>query len=89
MPLLHLEGLERWIVEQGLLGLPLDAQLARYCQRIYDCGFPMKRVQIGMNTFHPHFGAHTFVWRPEASLEYKPRERSILNEQIYLQSPVH
>ncbi len=72
-----------------MLGLPLDTQLAGFCQRIYDFGFPMKRALMGMNTLHPHFGSHTFVWRPDAGIEYTPRERTIANEQVYLRSPVH
>lgn len=87
---LDLDGFDRWLVEQGMLGLPLDTQLAEYCQRIFDCGFPMKRAQMGMNTLHPQFGSHTFVWRPDTgSIEYTPRERTIVNEQVYLRSPVH
>lgn len=90
LPPLELDGFDRWIVEQGLLGLPLDTQLANYCERIHARGFPMKRVQMGMNTLHPDFGAHTFVWRPDTGpIEYRPVERSMENEQAYLGSPVH
>ncbi len=72
-------------------GLPLDAQLAGYCQRIFDAGFPMMRVLLGMNTLHPRYGAHTFVWRPGGSgaIEYTPRERSLESREVYLRSPVH
>ena len=89
IPRLNLEGFDRWVVEQGMLGLPLETQLAGFCQRIYDLGFPMKRVQMAMNTLHPHFGSHTFVWRPDTGIEYTPRARTVVNKELYLRSPVH
>ena len=63
-PPLDLEGLPLWLVERGMLGLPVGEQIAGFCRRIYDSGFPMKRVQMGMYTLHPRYGSHTFVWRP-------------------------
>ena len=87
---LDLDGLDLWLVERGLRGLPHEEQLAGFCQRIYDAGFPMKRTQMGMGTLHPRYGAHTFVWRPGAgAIEHTPRERTILSRQAYLRSPVH
>ena len=87
---LDLDGLALWLVERGMRGLPLEEQLAGFCQRIYDAGFPMKRTQMGMDTLHPRYGSHTFVWRPGAgAIEHTPRERTILSRQVYLQSPVH
>lgn len=87
---LDLDGFDRWIVEQGMLGLPLDQQMAGYCQRLHDSGFPVKRVQMGMGTLHPRYGAYTFVWRSNAgAVEHAPRERTIEDDQAYLRSPVH
>jgi len=87
---LDLAGLERWLVERGMRGLPLGEQFAGFCQRVAEAGFPMKRAQMGMGTLHPRYGAHTFVWRPGAgAVEHTPRERTTLSLQGYLQSPVH
>jgi adenylate cyclase len=87
---LDLDGLALWLVERGMRGLPLEGQLAGFCQRIYDAGFPMKRAQMGMGTLHPRYGSHTFVWRPGAgAIEHTPRERTIQSRQVYLRSPVH
>ena len=71
-------------------GLPIEQQLSGFCQRIYDSGFPMKRAQMGVDTLHPRYGAHTFVWRQATgAIEHTPRERAIVSHQVYLQSPVH
>ena len=71
-------------------GLPLSEQIAGFCQKVLDSGFPMKRAQMGMYTLHPRYGSHTFVWRPGAeAVEHTPRERDIISSDIYLKSPVH
>ncbi len=90
LPPLDLAELPLWLVERGMRGLPLEQQLAGFCQRVAEAGFPMKRVQMGMGTLHPSYGAHTFLWRPGArAIEHRPRERTTLSLQSYLQSPVH
>jgi adenylate cyclase len=87
---LDLDDVPLWLVERGMRGLPLDAQLAGYCQRIHEAGFPMKRAMMGMGTLHPRYGAHTFLWRPGAgAIEFTPRERTLMSRQEYLRSPVH
>ncbi len=87
---LDLEGLPLWLVERGLEGLPLGEQIAGFCRKVSDSGFPMKRAQMGMYTLHPKYGSHTFLWRAGAEgIEHTPRERDILNREVYLKSPVH
>ncbi len=87
---LDLERFALWLVERGLRGLPLDQQLAGYCQRLFDAGFPIRRAQMGMNTLHPRYGMHAFIWRPGAgAVQYAQRERAIVNHVTYLRSPVH
>ena len=89
-PPLDLDGLPLWLVKRGMLGLPVGEQIAGFCRKVCDSGFPMKRVQMGMYTLHPKYGSHTFVWRPGAdSIEHIPRERGIQSRDIYLKSPVH
>jgi len=90
LPPLDLDGLPLWLVAQGMRGLPLGEQIAGFCRRLADSGFPLKRAQAGMYTLHPRYGSHTFVWRPGAAeIEYTPRERTLFNRDIYLKSPVH
>ncbi len=86
---LDLDGLPLEIVQRGLQGLPLDEQLSDYCARIYDAGFPMQRVQIGMDTLHPRYGSHTFVWQPGSRAMIRSHERSMISQEMYLRSPVY
>ena len=81
--------LAKWTVDRGLQGLPIDQQLAGFSRRIYEAGFPMKRVSMGMRTLHPRYGAVTYVWRPdEDHVEYSPRERTLEELEAYRQSPI-
>lgn len=87
---LNLDGLPQWLVEQGMLGLPVGEQIAGFCRKVFDAGFPMKRAQTGMYTLHPKYGSHTFLWRPGVEgTEHVPRERGVASQDIYLKSPVH
>jgi adenylate cyclase len=89
-PPLDLDGLPLWLVERGMLGLPAGEQIAGFCRKVFESGFPMKRVQMGMYTLHPRYGSHTFVWRLGAdAIEHIPRERAIQSRDVYLKSPVH
>ncbi len=87
---LDLGGLVERIIERGLNGLPIEEQLTGFAELIYEAGFPMKRVSIGMRTLHPRFGALTYVWRPDKDqVEYNPRERSVQLRKAFEQSPIH
>ena len=87
---LDLDDLPHWLVERGMQGLPLGDQIAGFCQKVFDAGFPMKRVSVGMYTLHPRYGSHTFLWRPGIdAIEHTPRERAVLSRDVYLKSPVH
>jgi adenylate cyclase len=62
-PPLDLEGCKEWLIEQGLLGLPLDEQFGGFCERLHAAGFDMARATMGLGTLHPRYGAQTYVWR--------------------------
>lgn len=73
-----------------MLGLPLSEQIAGFCQKLFESGFPIKRAQVGMTTLHPKYGSHTFLWRAGINeVEHTEYERDQVHEDIYLKSPVH
>ena len=86
---LNLAGVIDRIIQNGLAGLPIDAQLAEFSNFVYGAGFPMKRVALGMRTLHPRYGALTFVWRPDdGGVASSPRERSVQETLAYQESPI-
>lgn len=89
-PPFDLANFPLWIVERGMLGLPLSEQIEGFCQKLFEAGFPVKRVQVGMTTLHPRYGAHTFLWRAGADkVEHTSYERAENTQEPYLKSPVH
>ena len=86
---LDLGDLPIWLVKRGMRGLPLSDQIDGFCRRVFDSGFPMRRVQVGMTTLHPRYGSHTFLWRPSSGVEHTPRDHAVLASDLYLKSPVH
>ena len=89
-PSADLGDLPLWLVERGMLGVTLDKQIAGFCQKVFDSGFPIRRVQMGMSTLHPKFGSHTFLWRAGAdNVEHTQYERAESSHDFYLKSPIH
>ena len=85
-----LADLSQWLVERGMRGLPLNEQVAGFCQKLIEYGLPLKRVQVGMTTLHPKYGSHTFLWRADReTVEHTRYERIANNHEFYLKSPVH
>ena len=90
LPPSDLADLPQWLVERGMVGLPLDEQIAGFCEKVSESGFPIKRVQMGMSTLHPKYGSHTFLWRAGTDkIEHTRYERAQSSHDFYLKSPIH
>ena len=88
-PPIDFSGVAEWIIARGLQGLPIDEQLAGFSQRIYEAGFPMKRMSMGMRTLHPRYGGYSYVWRAdEDRVEHSPHERTVQELDSYQRSPI-
>jgi len=88
-PPLKLDGFPEWIVQQGLMGRPLDEQLGGFCQKLDAAGLHMARAAMGMGTLHPRYGAQSYIWRPGMEkVQIELRERNTWGEDDFLQSPV-
>lgn len=89
-PAIDTTALKASIVERGLLGLPVTEQLAAACADARKAGIPLDRVNLGMATLHPRYGANTYVWRPDAAaVEVMPRERTGEQFARFVNSPVY
>ena len=62
-PPFDLDGCRDWLIEQGLLGLPLDEQFGGLCNHLRDAGLAIDRAAMGMAMLHPRYGAQTYTWR--------------------------
>ena len=87
---LDLTGVAEWLVEQGLRGLPLDAQVDGFCRRVVDAGFPARRFNMSIGTLHPRHGARSYVWQPRGlTTDAFPRHRNSEQLEGYLRSPIY
>ncbi|MHA1537390.1 MAG: adenylate/guanylate cyclase domain-containing protein [Alphaproteobacteria bacterium] len=88
-PPLKLDGLTDWLVDRGLEGLSVNRQLAGFCARIHEAGFPLRRANMSMATLHPRYGAETYVWRPGLEeAERTQRERQVSHGEPFKNSPI-
>lgn len=89
-PPLKLDGFSDWLVARGLAGRSIGRQLAGFCARVHEAGFPLKRANMGMATLHPRYGAQTYVWRPGlVKAERTQRERSESQAARFKESPIN
>lgn len=86
---LDAKALIDWIVQRGLLGLPLEDQFGGLCEFLYENGVPIARATMAMGTLHPRYGSHAFIWRDSTrAVEYDPQSHGAIQNESYLNSPV-
>lgn len=60
-------NLAAWIADAGLHGLSETALLTELCTRIVALGLPLARVNVFIDTLHPLYGGHMYVWQGETT----------------------
>jgi adenylate cyclase len=90
LPSLDFQEIAEWLVNRGLLGLPLDEQVDGFCRRVVGAGFPARRFNISIGTLHPRLGARSYLWQEGAVvIEEFLRLRSGEQRDMYLRSPIY
>jgi adenylate cyclase len=57
------EQITTWIVQEGLAGLPEPDLVDGFCLRVRECGLPLSRGLIVVDTLHPIYEGRVFRWR--------------------------
>jgi adenylate cyclase len=82
------DGLERWLVDQGLKGAGVIEIMDGFCNHLVAEGFPLVRGYISVRTLHPKYGAVGFLWQREAGgVEAERYSHESSNAAEYLRSP--
>src|ERR1700722_13164973 len=55
-----------WLVDGARSASRSEDVLTEMCVRLSDCGLPLWRVAVYVNTLHPQVAARRFLWRPGA-----------------------
>ncbi len=63
----QIANLAAWIADAGLNGLSETALLTELCTRFVALGMPVTRVNVFIDTLHPIYGGHSYVWQGEAN----------------------
>ena len=57
-----LDGIDDWLVAQGLLATPVEEVLEGLSRRLIDVGVPLVRAHISGTTLHPLYEAMGATW---------------------------
>jgi adenylate cyclase len=90
VPQPDLAALTERIIERGLSGGSVPDQLRAFCADLDGAGLPIRRANLSINTLHPRYGAHSFIWHAgEDAVKHLPRTRQIWREEMFTRSPVY
>jgi adenylate cyclase len=79
-----------WAVHQGLRGASAYELFDGFCQQLVISGVPLWRVQAGMQTLHPHWGAYSYLWRRDLNaIQPEQHARRDLGNPQWLRSPMY
>ena len=59
----------RWLVDGARSASQSQDVLTEMCRRLAECGLPLWRVAVYVNTLHPQTVARRFLWRPGGAAE--------------------
>lgn len=78
------------IIERGLQGASIEAQVEAFGNRVVGAGFPARRFNLAIGTLHPQQSSRSYVWRSEGvTIVEFPRRRGGDQSEAYLRSPIH
>lgn len=64
-----------WLAEAGLLGIRDEASLTQaFCERCVECGLPLGKVFVMIDTLHPMYEARAFFWDEDPESPFREEE---------------
>lgn len=62
--------------------------LGQLCERLLECGLPLWRVAVFVNTLHPDIMGRSFVWQVQMGVKVSAAPFAMMQTATYLDSPV-
>ncbi|MGA2793672.1 MAG: adenylate/guanylate cyclase domain-containing protein, partial [Roseiarcus sp.] len=81
-------GVAAWLVDGARSASRSEDVLTELCNRLVDCGLPLWRVAVYVNTLHPEILARRFVWRPGAAAGVQEAPFEMAADDRYRTSPI-
>jgi len=77
-----------WLADGARSAVRSQDVLEQLCLRLVDSGLPLWRVAVFVRTLHPLQMGRSFVWRPDREVEVSEAPFQLLDETMFLTSPV-
>jgi adenylate cyclase len=77
-----------WLVDGARSASKSEDVLTEMCVRLSDCGLPLWRVAVYVNTLHPQILARRFLWRPGANAGVDEAPFSFATNEGFRASPI-
>src|SRR5271165_6600221 len=77
-----------WLADGARSAVRSQDVLEQLCLRLVDSGLPLWRVAVFVRTLHPLQMGRGFVWRPDREVEVSEAPFQLLDETMFLTSPV-
>jgi adenylate cyclase len=77
-----------WLVDGARSASSSQDVLEALCNRLVDCGMPLWRVAVYVQTLHPLIMVRRFVWKPGAAVEVGEATFAFAGQANYRASPV-
>ena len=77
-----------WLAGGATSAAGSEDVLAELCQRLLECGLPLWRVAVFVNTPHPDIMGRSFVWQQQTGVKVTAAPFELMQTATYLDSPV-
>jgi adenylate cyclase len=87
-PSLDISAVAAWLVDGARSASRSEDVLTELCVRLSECGVPLWRVAVFVNTLHPDIMARRFLWRPGQAASVSEASFAMATDQDFVSSPV-
>ena len=77
-----------WLADGARSAVRSQDVLEQLCLRLVGSGLPLWRVAVFVRTLHPLLMGRSFVWRPDREVEVSEAPFQLLDDTLFLTSPV-
>lgn len=82
------DAIRRWLLDEGRGMGGTRELLDAFCNRLVEAGVPVGRVLVSIRVIHPQILATAYVWKKGGELVTTERGHDVLNDPMYLNSPI-
>jgi adenylate cyclase len=89
MPTCDTKSVVDWLADGARSSMTSDGVLAELCDRLVQCGIPLWRVAVFVNTLHPEIMGRRFIWQMGAAVKTDEGSFAIMDTEEYRTGPFY